>query len=849
MSRHIAQEPGHHGYSPANPYPYPGHYSQQPSPAYDNQYAQENPNVQQYEDYTYQQGYNHVEQNDWQNQAYIEQGMSNLSFNQAPQTTVQEPQYPKEEQQYYGDWQGQSAASNVTPCDPRFISVSVAAFPSTSAMRVNSSLPFTITTQPLAEVYFDPSLLNSQEQGPLPCVNFGNAGVVRCKACRAYINPYCKFIDGGSRWRCCICGRPNDVHNDYFCDIDPQGERADKHNRIELSMSSYEIVAPAEYMVRPPQPPAFVFVIDVSLRSREIGLLATVCETIQGLLDYLPGLPRTKIAIITFDSLVHMYSLRSTLSRPQMMVLPNLEDLFLPFPEDYLVDLDESRSLIEVLLQTLPSMHANTRNVESALGAATMTAFRIVNAVGGKVLFFTTSLPSLGPARLKNRDTSSSTELKLLQPATDFYKSWGLKYARMQVRADIFLFPNQYCDVATIVGLSQFSGGQLYTYPQYSEAGSSNCLRADLTRCLTREQSWEAVIRVRVSKGAKIVGYEGNFFLRGTDLLSVPNCSADDTYLIEIGHDETPPNGAVIIQVALLYTTSFGERRIRVHNSVLPVVEKLEDIFYYIDLASVINGIAKKALSLCVGTSMQKGREFIQNTCIAVLSAFRKSCGGYRSVQLSREEDYPDCLRYLPLMTLALLKCSAFKESNAITSDARCIAFSNIRSMSPQTLDLFLRPRFYPVHQFSGLEGIPDENGTVLLPLEINATSADMYEDGAYLADNGSTLFFWLGRLISSTFLQSCFGISTLHKVDPNSMQLIPLRSDDTSSILFRLHNVIAYLRSQSIVCQRLQVVCQPVSESKSSAYDDFTSCLILDRTSAVMSYSEFLSHIAKSTS
>ena len=53
-----------------------------------------------------------------------------------------------------------------------------------------------VVLQPLAE---DP------DGEPVPTVNFGTAGVIRCKRCRTYINPFVEFIDNGRRWRCNMC--------------------------------------------------------------------------------------------------------------------------------------------------------------------------------------------------------------------------------------------------------------------------------------------------------------------------------------------------------------------------------------------------------------------------------------------------------------------------------------------------------------------------------------------------------------------------------------------------------------------------------------------------------------------
>ena len=146
--------------------------------------------------------------------------------------------------------------------------------------------------QPLAE---DPS------GEPVPVVNFGASSVIRCKNCRAYINPFVQFIENGRRWKCNMCSSLNEVPKPYFCHLDGNGKRADLNERPELRKGQVEFVAPGEYMVRPPQAPCFVFVIDVSAYAVSSGMLQATVDTIKEQLETMPGNPRTQIGFITFD--------------------------------------------------------------------------------------------------------------------------------------------------------------------------------------------------------------------------------------------------------------------------------------------------------------------------------------------------------------------------------------------------------------------------------------------------------------------------------------------------------------------------------------------------------------------
>lgn len=57
---------------------------------------------------------------------------------------------------------------------------------------------------------------------------------------------------------------------------------------------------------------------------------------------------------MTYDSAVHFYSLRSTLKQPQMFVVTDIDQIYLPQPEDLVVNLQDSLEQVTTLLDSLP---------------------------------------------------------------------------------------------------------------------------------------------------------------------------------------------------------------------------------------------------------------------------------------------------------------------------------------------------------------------------------------------------------------------------------------------------------------------------------------------------------------
>ena len=67
-----------------------------------------------------------------------------------------------------------------------------------------------------------------------------------------------------------MCNMTNEVPQLF--DWDPvRNQPGDRWARAELNQSCIEFVAPTEYMVRPPQPAVYVFLIDISHTAVQSG--------------------------------------------------------------------------------------------------------------------------------------------------------------------------------------------------------------------------------------------------------------------------------------------------------------------------------------------------------------------------------------------------------------------------------------------------------------------------------------------------------------------------------------------------------------------------------------------------
>jgi protein transport protein SEC24 len=259
--------------------------------------------------------------------------------------------------------------------------------PHTSSLAKDCSIPLAILVKPFGEM---PS------GDPIPTVSFNNKPIVRCRDCRAYINPFVKWTDNGQKWHCNFCKIDNTTENYYYCPTGADNIRKDFNERPELYSGSVDFLASNEYMNRPPMPPTFIFLFDVSQPAIDSGYLFQAASTIKGIIEEgtLPGGDRTRVCFLAYDKNLYFFNLRCTLKQPQMIVVPNADQAFLPQPDDLLVNLTES---YDIIVNMLDNFHAffhqsgspstQDTNFVPALNCATTVAKHI----GGKIIMFQVS--------------------------------------------------------------------------------------------------------------------------------------------------------------------------------------------------------------------------------------------------------------------------------------------------------------------------------------------------------------------------------------------------------------------------------------------------------------------------
>lgn len=134
------------------------------------------------------------------------------------------------------------------------------------------------------------------------------------------------------------------------------------------------------------------------------------------------------------------------------------------------------------------------------------------------------------------------------------------------------------------------------------------------------------------------------------------NINPDTGIAIRLGiSDGFFDNNVVFFQAALLYTSSLGERRIRVHTLCLPVSSQIDDVFRMADHQAIAGLLAKSVSDrVQIHGKVLEAREALVNALVDPSTAFGEFC--LSSSQRVTSLPFPYHLRLLPLYVWGLLQ-------------------------------------------------------------------------------------------------------------------------------------------------------------------------------------------------
>ncbi|XP_068961003.1 protein transport protein Sec24D isoform X2 [Petaurus breviceps papuanus] len=714
---------------------------------------------------------------------------------------------------------------------PRYIRCTTYCFPSTSDMAKQSQLPLAAIIKPFATI--------PPNEVPLYLVNHGESGPVRCNRCKAYMCPFMQFIEGGRKYQCGFCNCVNDVPPFYFQHLDHVGRRLDHYERPELSLGSYEYVATLDYCRnnKPPNPPAYIFMIDVSYSNVKNGLVRLICEELKTVLENLPKEEQEeassiRVGFVTYNKVLHFFNVKCNLAQPQMMVVTDVAEVFVPLLDGFLVNYQESKAVIHNLLDQIPEIFADSNENETVFAPVVQAGMEALKAADcpGKLYVFHSSLPTAeAPGKLKNRDDrkliNTDKEKTLFQPQTSIYESLAKDCVTNGCCVNLFLFPSQYVDVASVGLVTLQTGGTLYKYNNFQHLDSQTFLN-DLRNDVQKMTGFDAIMRVRTSTGFRATDFFGAIYMNNTTDVEMAAVDCDKAVTVEFKHDDKlNEDSGALIQCAVLYTTISGQRRLRIHNVSLNCTSQLADLYKSCETDALINFFAKSAFMAVLTQPLKTVRDILVHQTAHMLACYRKNCASPSAVS---QLILPDAMKVFPVYMNSLLKNCVLLSRPEISMDERAYQRQLVMSMDVADTQLFFYPQLIPIHTMD----IKSES----LPAAIRCSEERLSEGGVFLLANGLRMFLWLGVSTPPELIQGIFNVPSFTHINTDATSLPEVGSPYSQKLRLTMSNIQQkkpYSMKLTIVKQREQpevVFRQFLVEDKGlyggASYVDFLCCV-----------------------
>ena len=708
--------------------------------------------------------------------------------------------------------------------NPRFLRMSCPQIALEDSAQKNIGLPVGAVWQPLAD----------QEPGddPVPMIS---RPPFRCTRCFAYVNPHFRFVEGGRKVVCNICGLVQESPEDYF---------ADRTGKSELYSGTYEFPAPPEYSVKPPMEPMFFFCLDVSEYSLHLGLPQQVISSVKGILDYIPAQERTRVGLMTYDTKMHFYRI-SEIGELTEIVVTDINDPFVPDPiESLTFNVSEDREKLDNVLDKLADWTYPQPSKQIISAGAVVEAFKnyFMKGRGGRLIVFSTQLGTVGKHQLPMRNDPkayNTDKEKLMYQSRPEYTTLGQECVNEDLCVDVFVCASSYVDVASLGSMCSQTGGDLYLYPGFTLGADAERLHYQLVRILTRVQGFQVVMRARVSNGLAVETYLGKYRRRGPIEMEASCVDSDKSIAIVLKHDEKlQPDTHVYLQCVILYTNQFGQKMLRIFNGIMLATSYIGNVIKSGDSDCLANLISKNYGSMILEQSLSAIREAWHSAMIKLLYSHRNT--------IDERNDFskilvPESLKLLPLYCNTSMKLPVFSLSGVYV-DLRLYSMHNLLSMGVHQSRLLFYPSIYSLHNILDQPQAPGtltESENVTLPDLVPCSLSSLEPNGVYLINNGEILVIYIREAASNEFIYNVFGMNTVQELieNPEYWDLAEMGTEESD-------RVIAVVEE---VRRRNPAIYSAVYFCFQHVHDDIVRKLMVeDATPSEMCYSDYLLRLHK---
>ena len=706
----------------------------------------------------------------------------------------------------------------------KFIRPTINAIPTSPSFFDETGLPFGICVRPFYQI--------NKNESQIPKIQ-NNGHIFRCEKCKSYINNKYKFTYSKLNKQIAIC---NLCHHENDLNINFQGIKNEYLNNndtscLELINPTIDFIAPQNFKSKKIFVPHYLFMIDISETSYQLGLPSYIINSIQINLDSIHNYENSYIAFALYD-FKNIYYFYIEKDDVRISIMGDINDPFCPLSLKKLYikigsNQEKINSLIEKINLFINDKNKNFNNniniknkqISTITGCAIKSGVDSLLENGGRILVFTCNPCNHGfgasiirEIYLKNNKVKDPHKSNPFFPQHNLFAEIGQKAAKNKIVIDQFIFLSELYDISTFSIASTLSGGDIFFYqdvggevPQYLYEK----LYFDITRVLTRPNYYNCKFMLRYSKGIDCYEILGPFTKKLGDAFELGGCDPDYCFYYNFRLNQQLKKDEILhIQLAALYEDNYSDIYIRVFNYSFEVIEELPNLFGLLDMNSIMKSLVYKSISLIYNTNFQDIKKFLEDKIINTFKYYRINVKKKASAS---QLIIPLGIQYIPSYINSFLKLNIFSDNAKSDKINQILYIANklLREPINRTIK-FLYPKFYRIDNIKkGQYDINNEENRIynigLLnekyniinkPLLLRLSKDEIDFDSAYLIDDGIFINIFIFNQINSNFYQDLFNIGNFY--DLKNIGINELNQENQTELNQRILNLISQLRIEN---------------------------------------------------
>ncbi|KAL6120909.1 hypothetical protein NUSPORA_02276 [Nucleospora cyclopteri] len=607
--------------------------------------------------------------------------------------------------------------------------------------------------------------------------------LIRCSKCSGYLNVFCEIVAPGVKWKCNLCKTINDAqlpfqYAENASRISRGNEQIDVFNRENFTHSFlqeniYEVEAPESFVVRTPDAPVLIFLIEVSIEAKRNNLLESVLNCIKEALKNNDWDKRSKACFIFYSDVTYVLTVSG-----EMVVIAGETPKILSDQILFSINPEEAGNIFNKVNDSEIIEYFNRKETN---GNCLLSALKIPQKAfrTGTAFCFVSSMPCTGISEIKPSNSLSCTNQHYKKTAENLFKK--------NICVNFFLCTRVSVEFAILRILSQ-AGGETFHYSNFdgTDPAHTSKLFCDLSAFLEGSLFFNALARIRTSENVSLKAMHGNFVQKGPDLFAYANYSYAHCMNFELSLNSTNMKSCYI-QIAMVRVRKSGMKTIRVFNISLPVYDFTGDLY---EPKQIAMGVFYNAcLKEC--QKRHSGAYFMDQTLKAIYKEISQNDG-----------IVPDYMRLLSTFFLSLKKSVVLRPDNSTPIDFRAFYMYLFTNMQISFLDMM---------QYPFLANLNDQE-----MFQYNLSIQNINQKDIYVLDSGANIFIFIGteNMSHSDLFEG--------EITSGPILLDNLKENEYSSYL---GNILSFLTENRIIKPRYILV----HDREKSLYSDIFRSYMYD--------------------